>query len=66
MDSGERAIIIALLLGLFGSIKGFDKELEKDTILGLANTDSSFLVERRNEFIHAKISLRQTVVGLIS
>jgi hypothetical protein len=65
MDGGKRMLKFLLIVGMCGTVKGFDKELEKGSIMGFTNTGTMIYIEWRTDFLHTKISLKQTVVGLM-
>ena len=58
--------MLLLVMGFCGQIKGFDKELERDAMMGITNSDSSIYLEKRTDFLHARISLKQPVVALMN
>jgi len=66
MDSGKRLILHLLVMGLCGQIKGFDKELEKDSLTGLGKIDLAIYLEKKSDFLHSRIDLKHTVIGLVS
>jgi hypothetical protein len=66
MDSGKRIVNFLLVVGMCGFVKGFDKELEKDSLVGIENSGSTIFIEKGTDFLHTKISLEQPVLGLMN
>jgi hypothetical protein len=66
MDNGKRLILHLLFMGLCGQVKGFDKELEKDSLTGIEKTDLAIYLEKKSDFLHSRIDLKHTVIGLVS
>ena len=56
MDNGKRIITHILVVGLCGLVKGFDKELEKDSLMGLGNSGSSVYLEKRTDLTSQVLS----------
>jgi hypothetical protein len=66
MDSGKRIINYLLMVGLCGFVKGLDKELERDSLMGIGNIGTAIYIEKRSDFLHTKISKGQLLVGIVN
>jgi len=65
MDSSKWLTALLLLLQL-GCVLAFDKVLEKNRLDGQDTHDIDIYVEKKISYLHAKIDLKPTIVGLIS